>query len=77
LKHGGFREGSGRKAIGITKKVSITLSEEQWEKIDKEKGSGTYSAYFRELVEDMDDLMSGIGFDEEGNVYVIEEDEDK
>ena len=60
MKHGGFREGAGRKAMGVTKKVSITLFKEQWDKIDKEKGEGSYSAYFRELVEDMDNLMSDV-----------------
>lgn len=71
---GGLREGAGRPAMGITKKVSITLSEEQWEKIDKEKGKGSYSAYFRELVEDMEDIFSGVDIDEEGNLII---DEDK
>ncbi|ANE45873.1 hypothetical protein SY83_05640 [Paenibacillus swuensis] len=31
---GGHREGSGRKGIGVTKKVSLTLTEETWNKID-------------------------------------------
>ena len=31
MDHGGKREGAGRKSIGITKKVSITLITEQWE----------------------------------------------
>lgn len=33
---GGLREGAGRKSIGITKKVSLTLTEELWDKIEKE-----------------------------------------
>lgn len=56
---GGLREGAGRPAMGVTKKVSITLTEEQWEKIDKEKGKGSYSAYFRDLVVDMEEFMTG------------------
>lgn len=32
---GGLREGSGRKSIGVTKKVSLTLTEEIWDKIEK------------------------------------------
>ncbi|MDF9840656.1 MULTISPECIES: CopG family transcriptional regulator [unclassified Paenibacillus] len=31
---GGLREGSGRKSIGVTKKVSLTLTEEIWNKIE-------------------------------------------
>ncbi len=31
---GGLREGSGRKRIGVTKKVSLTLTEEMWGKIE-------------------------------------------
>jgi len=31
---GGLREGSGRKRIGVTKKVSLTLPEEIWGKIE-------------------------------------------
>lgn len=33
---GGKREGAGRKAIGVTRKVSITLSEEIWASIDEQ-----------------------------------------
>jgi len=32
---GGLREGAGRKNIGVTKKVSLTLRDELWEKLDK------------------------------------------
>lgn len=32
---GGLREGAGRKSIGVTKKVSLTLTEEMWEKFEK------------------------------------------
>ncbi|WP_243711841.1 hypothetical protein [Paenibacillus sp. BK033] len=31
---GGHREGSGRKSIGVTKKVSLTLTEQTWDKIE-------------------------------------------
>ncbi|REE78682.1 ribbon-helix-helix CopG family protein [Paenibacillus taihuensis] len=33
---GGLREGSGRKSIGVTKKVSLTLTDEIWEMIEKQ-----------------------------------------
>ncbi|MBD7969940.1 ribbon-helix-helix domain-containing protein [Paenibacillus gallinarum] len=32
---GGLREGAGRKSIGVTKKVSLTLTEEMWEQFEK------------------------------------------
>lgn len=31
---GGLREGAGRKGIGVTKKVSLTLTEEIWAKME-------------------------------------------
>lgn len=33
---GGPREGAGRKGIGMTKKVSLTLTKDIWEEIDRE-----------------------------------------
>lgn len=33
---GGLREGAGRKGIGVTKKVSLTLSDDMWEKLEKQ-----------------------------------------
>jgi len=39
----------GRPAIGITKKVSLTLSEETWEWLD-EKAEGNRSKFLREIV---------------------------
>lgn len=32
---GGLREGAGRKNIGVTKKVSLTLTDDVWGKIEK------------------------------------------
>ncbi|MHA7966331.1 ribbon-helix-helix domain-containing protein [Paenibacillus sp. CAU 1782] len=32
---GGLPEGAGRKSIGVTKKVSLTLTEEIWGKLEK------------------------------------------
>lgn len=31
---GGLREGAGRKNIGVTKKISLTLTSEVWESIE-------------------------------------------
>lgn len=39
----------GRPAIGVTKKVSLTLSEETWEWLD-EKAKGNRSKFLREIV---------------------------
>ena len=52
-KRGGKRDGAGRKATGITKKVSITLNEETWEKIeqDKQEKNSSQSAIFRSIIE--------------------------
>jgi Ribbon-helix-helix protein, copG family. len=32
---GGLREGAGRKGIGVTKKVSLTLPDELWGKLEQ------------------------------------------
>lgn len=53
VQHGGFREGAGRPSLGITKKVSITLPDEIWTKIEKDielSDSKTQSAYLRNLI---------------------------
>lgn len=50
--HGGYREGAGRPAIGKRKVVSISLPDQDWEKIDQKIESGevsSYSEYFRTL----------------------------
>ncbi|PFZ05227.1 CopG family transcriptional regulator [Bacillus pseudomycoides] len=46
-KHGGKREGAGRPSLGITKKVSITLPEEAWKRI--EDSDKPYSKFFRDV----------------------------
>ncbi|CAM3215217.1 ribbon-helix-helix protein, CopG family [Paenibacillus lupini] len=33
---GGLRKGAGRRNIGVTKKVSLTLTEEIWDKVEKQ-----------------------------------------
>lgn len=51
---GGKREGAGRPAVGVTKKVSITLPEEVWEKIKIEKSekSVSQSSLLRSIIEE-------------------------
>lgn len=34
--HGGKREGAGRKSLGVTKRVALTLPEETWKKIEQD-----------------------------------------
>lgn len=46
---GGKREGAGRKPQGITRKVSLTLTEDEWAKI--ENSGGTVAAFLRELMQ--------------------------
>jgi hypothetical protein len=48
-KHGGKKVGAGRPALGVKKKknLSITLSEEDWKRIEDSKKS--FSQFFREL----------------------------
>lgn len=44
----------GRPAIGVSKRIAITLTEEQWEHVNEavEKNGISYSKYFRGLVEE-------------------------
>ena len=51
-RRGGKREGAGRPAIGTSKKISITLPDEVWEAIERDKGEESMSAYFRQLIID-------------------------
>ncbi|MCM3079589.1 hypothetical protein [Brevibacillus invocatus] len=45
---GGKRVGAGRKPQGITRKVSLTLTEDEWAKI--ENSGGTVATFLRELM---------------------------
>jgi len=47
----GKREGAGRKAKGITKKVSLTLSEDIWTEIEQ---YDNVACFIKSLVEDRD-----------------------
>lgn len=42
-KQGGARTGAGRKPIGVTRKISLTLPAECWDEIDRCCGKGDYS----------------------------------
>lgn len=50
---GGLREGAGRKSTGMTKKVSLTLTEEIWQEIEKacEEQNLSRSQVFRNIME--------------------------
>ncbi|RXZ79237.1 hypothetical protein EBB07_23890 [Paenibacillaceae bacterium] len=51
---GGNRSGAGRKAIGVTRKISLTLPEKHWEEIDRRCDRGDYfvSEIIRSIIED-------------------------
>lgn len=53
-KQGGARTGAGRKPIGVTRKISLTLPEECWKEIDRCCGRGDYSVseVLRSMIED-------------------------
>ena len=51
---GGTRKGAGRKPIGTTRKISLTLPQECWEEIDRYCARGDYSVseVLRSIIED-------------------------
>ncbi|MDQ0086612.1 macrodomain Ter protein organizer (MatP/YcbG family) [Paenibacillus anaericanus] len=51
---GGKRKGAGRKPIGTTRKISLTLPQECWEEIDRYCHRGDYSVseILRSIIED-------------------------
>lgn len=51
---GGNRKGAGRKPIGVTRKVSLTLPQQCWDEIDRycHKGDYTVSEVLRSIIED-------------------------
>lgn len=53
-KRGGSRNGAGRKPIGITRKISLTLPEECWDEIDRrcQRGDYSMSEVLRSIIED-------------------------
>jgi hypothetical protein len=53
-KQGGARTGAGRKPIGVTRKISLTLPEECWDEIDRCCGKGDYSVseVLRSIIEE-------------------------
>lgn len=53
--HGGRRENAGRKPLGETRKVSITLPEDLWKEIDRiaKQPNWNQSKVFRQMVENV------------------------
>lgn len=51
---GGSRTGAGRKPIGVTRKLSLTLPQACWDEIDRrlENGNYTVSEMLRGIIED-------------------------
>ncbi|WP_221469245.1 ribbon-helix-helix domain-containing protein [Cohnella nanjingensis] len=54
VSRGGHRAGAGRKAIGVTRKLSLTLPEKLWTEIDRRCDKGNYPAseIIRSILED-------------------------
>lgn len=50
---GGPREGAGRKGIGMTKKVSLTLTKDIWEEMEREceELAISRSSFLRSMIE--------------------------
>ncbi|MEO3945290.1 hypothetical protein [Gorillibacterium sp. CAU 1737] len=50
----GRRKGAGRKPIGVTRKLSLTLPQACWEEIDRcrQKGDYSISEVLRSIIED-------------------------
>lgn len=50
---GGPREGAGRKSIGITKKVSLTLTDDMWERLEQDclNNNQSRSEVIRNMIE--------------------------
>ncbi|AWB44710.1 hypothetical protein DCC85_11110 [Paenibacillus sp. CAA11] len=53
-RRGGNRKGAGRKPIGVTRKISLTLPQECWDEIDRYCYRGDYSIseVLRSIIED-------------------------
>lgn len=53
-KRGGNRKGAGRKPIGVTRKISLTVPQEYWDQIDRYCHRGDYSVseVIRSIIED-------------------------
>ncbi|WP_438431197.1 ribbon-helix-helix domain-containing protein [Gorillibacterium sp. sgz500922] len=53
-KRGGTRPNAGRKPIGVTRKISLTLPKRCWDEIDRRCDGGNYSIseILREVIED-------------------------
>ncbi|RJE83875.1 hypothetical protein D3P07_23985 [Paenibacillus sp. 1011MAR3C5] len=51
---GGYRNGAGRKPIGMTRKISLTLPQACWEEIDRycHRGDYSLSEVIRAIIED-------------------------
>jgi hypothetical protein len=55
MPRGGKRPGAGRKPEGITKKVSLTLTEDEWKRIEL-SGEPTVAAFIKSLMSEIDQL---------------------
>ncbi|MEJ8548135.1 hypothetical protein [Brevibacillus borstelensis] len=70
---GGKRAGAGRKAQGITRKISLTLTAEEWAEIEKD--GGTVADFVRRLMrqpKQSDDSMVSAYWKEDAEKYRME-----
>lgn len=58
MTRGGKREGAGRKAQGITRKVSLTLTAEEWAQIHE--FDGTVADFLRQLMQQPKQITNGM-----------------
>ena len=65
---GGLRQGAGRKSKGITKKVSLTLSESQWQEINE--FDGTCADYLRSLKQQVDQIHANADSNDPDEAYL-------
>jgi hypothetical protein len=55
MPRGGKRPGAGRKPQGITRKVSLTLTKEEWKMIE-ESGAPTVAAFIKNLINEVTEI---------------------
>lgn len=69
MARGGKREGAGRKAQGITRKVSMTLTDKEWAQIDA--SNDTVAKVLRENLLWKGEMRMSIRMSESGNLNLI------
>lgn len=63
---GGRRPGAGRKREGITKKVSLTLTAEEWKQIE-DSGEKTVAALIKKMLKERKDVVAKLNQEQSAN----------